>query len=233
MKTHKMDLVYVCRPGDNEELRYSIRSVEANLKHGKIWVVGYRPDWYSGNFISVEDTSSKFNNIINCLKVVVDTEDVAEDFIFMNDDFFLLKQLDSIPIYHGGPLLDKVEKYMSIISNSYARLLQRTYLELIASGIPDPLDYDIHVPMSMTKSGLKKALTKAYFPRSAYGNIMNVGGELTRDVKSYQKGSYLSSNSYDFENGSLPFVSTEDGSFRDVYNALLKDMFPNPSKYEV
>ncbi len=229
----KTDLVYVCRPGDNEELRYSIRSVVANLKHNKIWIVGYKPDWYTGDFISVEDTSSKFNNIINCLKVVIDSEDVSENFIFMNDDFFLLKQLDSIPVLHGGLLFDKVEKYMSIISNSYARLLQRTYHELVNSGISDPLDYDIHVPMPMTKSGLRLAITKAYFPRSAYGNIMSIGGELTRDVKAYQKGSYLSSNSYDFENGSLPFISSEDGSFRDVYNLLLKDMFPSPTKYEL
>jgi hypothetical protein len=31
----------------------------------------------------------------------------------------------------------------------------------------------------------------------------------------------------------MPFVSTEDGSFQEVYEEVLKDMFPEPSQYEV
>ncbi len=42
------DVVYVVRPGDkNEELRYSIRSVIANLPHRKVWIAGYKPTWLS------------------------------------------------------------------------------------------------------------------------------------------------------------------------------------------
>lgn len=227
-----MDIVYVCRPGENEELRYSIRSIEANLKYDNLWVVGSKPSWYSGNFLPVEDISSKFNNITNCLKIVSNTDQIADEFIFMNDDFFLLDKIDSLPVYHGGPLHEKVDEYMSLASTNYARLLNKTYQDLVSAGIKDPLDYDIHVPMTMTRSGLKKCLGKAFFPRSGYGNLMNVGGTLIKDVKAYKKGSYMSSRSHNPESSSLPFISTEDESFYNVYNSILKDMFKDPSSYE-
>ena len=103
-----MDIVYVCRPGENEELRYSIRSISNNLKYGNLWVVGYKPSWYIGNFLPIKDIGSKFNNIKNCLEVVSESQEISEDFVFMNDDFFLLQELDELQTYHGGLLLDKI-----------------------------------------------------------------------------------------------------------------------------
>ena len=62
-----MDYVYTCRQGNNEELRYSLRSIEHNMPAGRVWVVGYRPDWYIGDFVQVKDIGSKFENIRNCI----------------------------------------------------------------------------------------------------------------------------------------------------------------------
>jgi hypothetical protein len=229
---HKVDIVYICRPGNNEELRYSIRSVVKNLDYESIWVVGYKPDWYVGNFLPVEDIRSKFDNIKNCLKIVSETNEISEDFIFMNDDFFLLEKIDSLPTYHGGLLLEKVKDYESMGSTKYSRLLRNTYEQLIRCGIKDPLDYDIHVPMPMTKSGLQKSFSKAYFPRSTYGNVLSVGGTMIKDVKTYKRGSSMSSRSHDIKENNLPFISTEDGSFAGVYKSTLQPMFPDPSIYE-
>lgn len=227
-----MDYVYICRAGENEELKYSIRSVVANANYNRIWVVGYKPDWYNGNFVDVPDTATKFDNIINCTKAIADIGAISEDFVLMNDDFFFLRYVESMPTYHGGSLRDKIDKYIELGSRRYATLLSRTYNNLVRQGIKDPLDYDIHIPMPMNKQKLKESIKKAYFPRSGYGNIHNVGGTHIQDVKTYSNKSTLKSRSYDFKNGELPFVSTEDGSFKEVYETILKDMFPNPSQYE-
>lgn len=228
----KMDLVYICRQGDNEELRYSIRSAVKNFTHHDIWVIGYKPDWYSGNFVSVPDEKAKFDNIINCTSAISDIGAISDDFILMNDDFFFLKPIGTMPTYHGGLLEDKIKRYNDMGATRYATLLNKTYLKLIRRGIKDPLDYDIHVPMPMNKQKLKESIKKAYLPRSGYGNIHNVGGTQIKDVKTYPLKSRLSSNSYDFSSGDMPFVSTEDGSFEEVYNTVLKNMFTVPSKYE-
>ena len=79
-----MDYVYICRSGDNDELRYSLRSIEENMPDGRVWVVGHRPLWYIGDFIPVEDIGGKFDNIKNCIKVVAENQDISNNFILMN-----------------------------------------------------------------------------------------------------------------------------------------------------
>jgi hypothetical protein len=228
-----MDLVYICRVGENEELRYSIRSAVKNLPHDKIWVVGGKPDWYTGNFINVpNNTLNKFENILECMRIITNIEEISDDFILMNDDFFFIKAIDKMPVYHGGFLKDKIDRYVELRAGKYASLLVKTYKDLIRQGIKNPLDYDIHVPMPMNKQKLKESLTKAYFPRSGYGNIHNIGGTLIKDVKAYFVRSPLYSNTYDYKQNDISFVSTEDSSFDYVYKAILKEMFLSSSPYE-
>lgn len=230
---NKMDLVYICRNGDNEELRYSIRSAVKNLPHDKIWVVGGKPDWYTGNFISIPDVSlNKFENILDCTKAIISVDGISDNFILMNDDFFFIKPITEMPAYHGGFLRDKIDKYIELGAGRYANLLLRTYKALIKQGIKNPLDYDIHVPMPMNKQKLCESINKAYFPRSGYGNIHSIGGTLIKDVKAYFLRSPLYPNSYDYTQDDVSFVSTEDNSFDYVYNAILKDMFLVPTRYE-
>ena len=56
-----MDYVYTCRNSENEELLYSLRCLEENMPSGRVWLVGYRPKWYIGDFVSVKDVGNKFN----------------------------------------------------------------------------------------------------------------------------------------------------------------------------
>jgi hypothetical protein len=223
-----MDYVYICRKGENEELRYSIRSVVNNLPEGKIWVVGYKPSWYSGNFISVKDRDNKFNNIKNCLHVIASSPEISKNFVSMHDDFFVIEPTKQIPVLHGGSLLDRVAEYRALAPGSrYTRLLESTYNRLLHLGIKDPIDYDIHVPMIFNKEKVLKILNIPFLERSIYGNLNGIGGERSTDVKAYSFGK-MSDRSYDPFTGQSPFLSTEDTSF-DRYKNMLNDMFPKPS----
>jgi len=147
-----MDFVYVSKQGDNEELRYSIRSVRKNFLESNVWLVGGKPDWYNGNFIPVENISSKFNNIRNCIKQAALSKEISDDFILMNDDFFIIKEIDSMPVLHGGLLQDRISRYVEATGgNRYATLLSLTNLNLKRQGIKHALDYDIHVPIQLKK----------------------------------------------------------------------------------
>ena len=226
-----MDYVYICRKGDNEELRYSIRSVVENLPPGNIWVIGYKPKWYTGNFIPVRDSQNKFDNIKKCMSAIVDNDEISDDFVSMHDDFFIVKKIDSVPILYGGLLEDRVSLYKKLSPSSmYTVLLEKTLKRLTRLGIDNPLDYDIHVPMLMNKTLLGKILTMPYLERSNYGNIFSIGGAISNDVKVYSKGR-MSSRSYDFLNGESYFLSTEDTSFEKI-KPTLESLFSKPSKYE-
>lgn len=227
-----MDYVYVCRSGDNEELRYSIRSVVKNLPPGNMWVVGHKPDWYSGNFIPVKDGRNKFDNIKKCMLAIINNKEISNNFVSMHDDFFIVNKIDSVPTLYGGLLEDRVNLYKKLSpSSSYTGLLTNTYRRLVKLGIENPLDYDIHVPMVMNKDMLSQVIEMPYLERSNYGNIFNIGGRLSNDVKVYSKGR-LSSRSYDFVNGESYFLSTEDNSFNDISH-IIKDMFKEKTKFEL
>lgn len=228
-----MDLVYICRKGENEELRYSIRSIEKNFPGQNIWVVGYKPDWYTGNFFEIKDIGSKFANIFNAMAEVCKIREISANFIFMNDDFFLLEPISRMPKLNGGSLLNKLNKYKELSGHlgTYVMLLSKTYKRLVRDGISDPIDYDIHVPMHFNKKKLSAVIDGKTLPRSMYGNLYSVGGKETLDVKKYGKGSRLGERSpTSLDN--LLFISTDDRSFNSLRTELLEELFPTPSQYE-
>jgi hypothetical protein len=222
-----MDYVYIARAGENEELKYSLRSIEKNMPKGRVWVLGYRPVWYIGDFIYIEDTAKKFDNIRNCIKVASEHPEISDDFVLMNDDFFALKTMESVPNFHGGLLSNKIKQYKELgMASVYIRLLELTHKQLVMSGIKDPIDYDIHVPMVMNKNKLRESLDIAYFPRSSYGNFAKIGGEQIKDVKIYNSTEKIQLDK------NLYFVSVDDRSFLRLKDTTLESAFPMPSSLE-
>jgi len=228
-----MHYVYVCGPGENESLKYSLRSLEKNMPEGKVWVVGYKPDWYQGNFIKIENINkNKFDNIKNCLKRIIKSRKISKNFILMNDDFFAIRKIKDIPIVYSGLLEDKIKEYYILgYASKYTKLLQQTLKDLRAAGVQNPLDYDVHFPLLINKKQLKKTIDKAYFPRSAYGNLASIGGVKNKDVKYYSRGP-LASRSPNLEDPNIVFVSTEPGSFEYLKTKYFNTLFDKPSKYE-
>jgi hypothetical protein len=219
-----VDFIYITRDGDNEELRYSIRSVVENVPDANIWVIGGKPDWYIGNFIPVQNVGNKFKNITECYKAICNINDMS-DFIAMNDDFFILNKIDNVPYTYDGTLISKAEAHGELHGvTEYFRVLIHANKTLKSLGYKDPLNYDVHTPMPMNKDKLKEIVDLSDAPRSMYGNIFSVGGNQIDDVKVYRN----TSPKKIFDN----FISTEDNTFETVYNNILKDRFPQKSKYE-
>jgi hypothetical protein len=229
-----MDFVYICKDGVNEELRYSIRSVIESFPDSKIWVVGGKPSWYDGNYINIKQVLTKYRNAIQNLRAICNSNEISEEFILMNDDFYIIKNIDSIKTYHGGFLLDKINLYQKINSNSnYTRKLASTYKKIKSLGIDNPLDYELHIPMIMEKKKLKKTLedNDSFLWRSIYGNVFSVGGEQMDDVKVYSKGPLIL-KSYNMNKDEHIYLSSADNSFDLILNSILKKQFIEKTKYE-
>jgi hypothetical protein len=225
-----MNFVYLCRDGDNEELRYSIRSLYKNIKNPIIWVVGGKPDWYIGNYISVNQNKTKHVNVRNNLNKIVSSKDIEDNFILMNDDFFIMKPMLDIPYFHGGLLINKVKTFKTHAkTSSYTKMLSDTYDTLIKKQIQDPLDYAIHVPMKMNKKNLSKVIYPALSIRTMYGNLYNVGGIPIEDVKVHLNRPW--SESFDYKKNTK-FLSTNDQSFNKLYEEIFKNKFIDKSPLE-
>lgn len=234
-----MDVVYICRNGDNEELRYSIRSVVANLPYDKIWVVGGKPDWYCGNHIPVPQDQDKYSNARANMKAIADPDSpISDDFILMNDDFFILKPIVSVPYYYSGSLISKIDHLKKVYRRSaYITMLMKSYRFLRRKGILDPLDYTLHIPFKMNKDKLRSIVDSGVSWRLAYGNIYEVGGEQvnvvsgnSKDVKVYLKDNKISDSPANTITDT--FLSSEDRSFEYLKDRL-DGLFPEPSEFEL
>lgn len=225
-----MNFVYICRNGDNEELRYSIRSLYKNINNPNIWIIGGKPVWYSGNYIEVNQNRTKHVNVRNNLNKLVTSNNIPNDFILMNDDFFIMKPMSDIPYMHGGNLFDKVKKFKTHApTSSYTKMLSDTYNVLIKKQIENPLDYAIHVPIKMNKEKLSTVIYPSLSIRTMYGNLYDVGGEEIKDVKVHLDRPW--SESFDY-NKNINFLSTNDKSFIKLFNDVLKNEFIDKSPLE-
>lgn len=219
-----MDFIYINRDGDNEELRYSIRSVVSNYDKANVIVVGGKPSWYVGEFYPVANVGNKFKNITECYKTICQLDHI-NDFVAMNDDFFILNKINNIPYTYDGLLIEKAEQHGSLHgATEYFRVLAQANKTLKMQGIENPLNYDIHTPMVMNKQKLSEIVDMSYAPRSLYGNMFKVGGMQIKDVKIYRD----TTNTKIFDD----FISTEDNTFDIVYNNILKEKFKEKTKYE-
>jgi hypothetical protein len=232
-KEKLIDYVYVCHEGDNEQLRYSIRSVIENGPAGNIWIVGGKPDWYTGNFIFVEKNRNKYTHVRSSLNAIINSELIKDDFILMNDDFFIMNKVDKIQYFYSGTLDEKILLYQELIgSSSYVNKLIQTLNKLQRYNINQPIDYELHVPFPINKQNLHKILNKndKLLYRSFYGNMFDVGGLKIEDVKVYDRTGLIK-KSFDYKKTHTDFLSTTDSSFNTL-EPMLKEKFPNKSHCE-
>lgn len=225
----KLDVVYIVKPGDNnEELRYSLRSL-VNLPHRKVWIVGYTPRWVTGvESIPGNIFSAAQWNVIDNLRLAA-VNVPADRFVIMNDDIFPMQapELD-VPLYRG-PLADQIRRSAGWWRDS----LEKTYAYLVSQGYDQPISYELHRPVVMERDKLLEIAKLAmswqtpYPPqwRTLYGNLYKVGGVPASD------GKIKSGSRKDWR--SLPVLSTEDISFRvHEVGRVIRATFPQPSPYE-
>lgn len=233
------DLVYVVRPGDdNEELRYSLRSVVANAPHGNVWLVGTVPAWVKGvKEIPLTPQPEKFANQRQSLHAVTARRDLSNPFVLMNDDMFIMEpisgwqtwHLDTIEDHWGGPI-GNVDP-----GNPWLHAVWQTYKWMQGEGYPDPLYYENHTPLLFDKGKLAAVLSRYPHDRPFVVNgtypITGAGGEgqWGANAKVNPGGEYFSFEHLDL---GMPYLSSEDETFKGILGDAIRARFPEPSQYE-
>ena len=217
------DVVYLVRPGnDNEELRYSLRSLN-NLPHRRVWLAGHQPPWTRNvGRIPVAQDGGKWDNQHANLTAACSHPDVADQLVLFNDDFFVTDPLDQVPVLHRGPFGDLERTYL----NRYGEYARRMVATARILG-RDALAYDaIHTPLPIVKrlmSAVLDGLDPWMLFRSVYANRNHLGGGQADDVK--VTGMRAGMN--------RPLTSTSDRSFaRGEVGRQLRAQFPHRSRYE-
>lgn len=224
-----MHLLYVVRPGnDNEELRYSLRSLQNLPLVTSVTVVGDHPSWMvpdqfvKGNPNKLAVRSNGPANI----RLAVDSPRVPDEFYLMNDDFYITAPVTEVVPMHRGSLHQHWRR-RTTKTTSYAQTLLQTEELLKEHGVESSFSYEVHVPMLMTKERLAQVFEEFGLDgkpkwirqyRSLYGNFHAVGGTEIVDPK---EGPGVNT----------PYHSGTDSTFAKIERNL-HQRFPEPSRFE-
>ena len=237
-KRGKYDIVYFVKNcTSDEELRYSLRSVEENCRYKDVWFYGgcpngIEPDYYVK---CVQKSPTKWQNVRNMMREACLNDDITENFWLFNDDFFVLKPMDEkIIAYYDGTITTKAEEIKAKHggqSSEWSRNLLKLRKRLADAGKPE-LCYAVHAPMLVNRKKMLEVLE--LYPnepmvRALYGNWWEIEGKQLKDPKCSSPQNRDISKTI----ASMKFLSTSDESFRAGYVGMwLRDRFPNKSRFE-
>ncbi|MFF4755556.1 hypothetical protein [Streptomyces sp. NPDC001270] len=214
----------------NEQLRYALRTWTANLPYRKVWVVGYRPTWLRNvEHIPTVQLGTKYENTTLAVRAACEHPDVADRFLLMNDDFFVMQRQTEMPLLHRGPVREVERLYAARANEDYLSGMRQTRDLLISLGYEDPLSYELHVPLPVEKAGMLEALNVGrHLPvvhkRTLYGTLAGLGGRRIEDVKVLHRGPRFSHG---------PFLSTMHDAFANgMVGRHIRTAFSRPSHYE-
>jgi hypothetical protein len=230
VETSALDIVYVVRPGDdNNELRHSLRSL-ANLPHARVWLVGHLPAWaHNVEAIQTTQIGRKYANSTRNLLTACQDDRLTEQVVLFNDDFFCMTPASGVDVWNRGPVSEVNKAYRS---GPYGTGMRDTANLLHRLGHPDPISYELHLPMVIDRALMADTIKtgmRARIPvlhkRTLYGNLHGPAGTTVTDVKVHTED----------PDGwrDWPWLSTSDTSF-SLYpvGQHIRDRFPEPSRYE-
>lgn len=210
------DLIYILKADiDTDELKYSLRSVERNFPINRVWFVGGQPKGLEPDIRLKHEQigNCKWEMIRSSMWKAVSDERLTEDFFLFNDDFFVMKPVDtdSFRNFVDGTLERRIDELHSESGmNAYTRTLFKLEQELKTLHEPT-MNFDVHLPMLINKEQVRSTLYKCSSPqmRSAIGNINRLPFVIHNDVKVYDLESvpvnetYLSTNDETFQKGNV------------------------------
>lgn len=234
MRTDKADIVYFVKNAPhNEELRYSLRSIEKNFPHATVWIYGFCPyELNADRIINVEQMEpTKWQNTRKLMAAACANDDITPDFWLFNDDFFIMKPITELPPLYDGDIITHIEEIKARHSGTgtaYTSQLEHLAKTLKTAGYGTK-NYAIHKPMLINRAKMRETLEK--YPdepmlRALYGNIHNIGGEPAKDCKI---AAHLRPDTKD-----QAIISTDDFAFANLDTGdYIRAQFPDKCRYEV
>lgn len=227
------DIVYFVKNApQNEELRYSLRSVEQNFPHRKVWIYGGKPnDIEPDEFVPIQQYGTKWQRVRNMLLEACKNKAITDEFFIFNDDFFVMRPIKGWRPFYDGSIykwIVSVEGRNYDEPTEYTKELRKMIHEFERLGFDCELkNYAIHVPMLVNKAMMLEVLLKFKSPmfRTIYGNYWQIGGVEMKDVKIIRSTQEIDENAF--------FLSSDDNAFATKrIGRYIKEKFERKCRFE-
>jgi hypothetical protein len=237
-----IDCVYVLGKGshwDNNEIRYSLRSIEKHLvNYRNIVIVGELPDFIQGvvHIPCIDQLKWKEANIYNKILTACNSDLVSDQFLFFNDDHFLNHNFDAptFPFYYKSDIAVPLQRlhgrsgYRCSVMNT-ARVLRTHNLSTKYFDTHTPIIYDKKKFIDVM-SRYDWNIARGYVIKSLYGNTLGIEGVLEPDCKINLPSPSMETLSSLIKPRKVWSIGNH--SYGSGLQKLLQSLYPNPSKWE-
>ena len=240
-----IDVVYALGSGtqwgDNEELRYSLRALQANFSDlRQVYVVGQRPAWLgpAAIHIAADDVHrrNKDANIIEKLLLAARHPAIGPHFVRSSDDELLVRptRFDQMRgRYHGGLHRRRLG------DNLWNHRLERTQRYLFTRGYPTHF-YDCHLPVPYETRTFRRIAGRAPYATGAGLAIDSLYFNMAREAPVEQLDEKVVYLTKPLESvGDLArrvqggtYLGYSNQALNEVLQDWLREAFPTPSRYE-
>ena len=256
-----MDAIYILKhsPHDDFEICHSLRSLAAFVPYiRKVWVFGDRPAFLSDDKSLIEHVPHSYMagpfgfktpvcNIFLLTLLSAMIPEVADEFLWFCDDFYLLK-----PFPREEAVKDRYFEDMAKIRTrargAWIDSVWRTYDVLTRLGYTG-YNFENHVPTYMKKKWVWEAYCdlKIFITQERFTGICGQSGILNHSLRREPRSIYdlKAENSRCGYYGTPPnyervvaeaegkqFFSFDDPAFGPAIRRFLEERFPDKSKYE-
>lgn len=246
-----VDAVYPLGKGsklNNEEIRFSLRSLFMHGDNiGKVYIIGEAPKIFEWGerliHIPYEDAPRRpYRNVWGKLRAIAGDERISERFIFLNDDFYLLRAFDASNVPNFTQGVDLANRkvgtqtletiLMADITRPYDRVLKNTLNALRRLSLPTRI-YATHQPVNFERSKIPAVcdtfaqelrLPYGLSFRCCYGNYYRLP-HVTRPTRIIRQ-------EFTPPNGPLAFAS-HDQVHEEVFMQGIRRLYPTPTPFEV
>ena len=187
-----MDVLYTLGKGslyENAEIKQSVKLLNRHVDYDRLFIIGEEPTLGGKyEFIPFKDQLTRTNNVFLKLVKICEETDISENFLYMMDDVFILKDIDidNYPMYHSGELKALPD------AGSYFKELNNTRLFLVKQNKPT-LNFGVHCPIVYNKKKIME-IDSFYWkevngrnnqlnPRILYGNYTEGNKVFIKDCK--------------------------------------------------
>lgn len=239
-------------PTANVELKFALRGIEKHIADaGRVFIIGHCPEWLDLNNLTIIPYKelnwfkSLTRNIHEKIKLACNRSDVSDQFLFMNDDHFLLENVKAAtyPLYHGSVEFGGRGQYMKATVPDTINVIK-------SQGHTVIYNYDVHTPIVFDKA--------KYLEHVATLNWKKDFGYCIKTSYVYLSGQQQEGVPFDdlklgleCENvaeverrvGHRHIFSTADGAFKSMRDdtgihtnplyRYMETLFPDKSKYEI
>jgi hypothetical protein len=220
-----MHFLYILGRGsqwEDNELRFSLRSISKNCPVSGVTLVGHCPKWVTGvEWVPVQNIAGdKIARVAR--QTISGLPYCPEELVLMNDDVYVMEPTPELELYHQGPLIDQYKFGLQEVPEGLFTAARGKTLDVLQEYGQIPYDYDLHVPMPVLRSGMFTIaalwpIWEGFQFRTLYGNYWGRQGERMNDVKDVWGKKFFSTES----------IVSED------YKAKLAAAFPDPSPFEL